>query len=107
MKFKNSTAFVLLVMVISTIVIQKVISYQFNMHYTDEFSGEIQYHCLRYTVLDDINTDESIPFVAQQSILYCFRLIQYIDFKHKNRKTLISNDNENVFSNLTFEQLKM
>ncbi len=87
--------------------IQKVTSYPFNMYYTDKFSGEMEYDCLRYTVLDDIVSYGNKSLLQHQFILYCFRPIQDADIERENKTTVTSNENARIFSELSFEQLKI
>ena len=56
-----------------SIIPEQMLSQHFNMYYTDQTTGNLDRHCLSYTVLDDIVELEKTPLFQHQNILYCFR----------------------------------
>lgn len=95
----------LAIMMAMTIMIQTVAVGQYNMYDTDGSMGDLQYDCLRYTVLDDIADYQDTVLLQHQFIMYCFRPTEHFDSKEEDRTAALSD--ENVFSALTFVQLKM
>ena len=77
-------------------------SQHFSMHYTDQFSGQWDRHCLSYTVLDDIYSSPDTPLFQHQNILYCFRSSEP---PRDNGETITAIDSQ--LSIVSFKQLKM
>ena len=95
----------LVILMTMTVMTQNVVFGQFNMYYTNRSMGDLQHDCLKYTVLDDVADYQDTVLLQHQFILYCFRPIEYFDLKQEDRTATLSD--ENVFSALTFVQLKM